>query len=74
MSEEYKCNAPGCERSFASINGLHGHQRVHKEKEPKQCPACNRIFSSEAGLNIHQIKAHGRREYRPPGIDLNRFP
>lgn len=74
MSKEYKCNAPGCDRSFTSLNGLYGHQGVHTEKEPKQCPTCNQIFSSEVGLNIHQVKAHGGRAYRPPGIDLNHFP
>jgi len=73
MNGEYRCNAQGCNKSFNSLQALHGHMSVHKENDPKQCPKCNRIFSSEGGLRIHMSKKHGGWEYHP-GIDLNRLP
>uniref|UniRef100_A0A8C6WUJ9 Zinc finger protein 384 like n=1 Tax=Neogobius melanostomus TaxID=47308 RepID=A0A8C6WUJ9_9GOBI len=49
----YKCNHPGCEKSFTQLSNLQSHRRQHNKDKPYKCHNCNRGYTDAASLEVH---------------------
>ncbi|KAG5452655.1 hypothetical protein CSKR_114285 [Clonorchis sinensis] len=58
---EFKCEHPGCGRTFQTDHHLRLHQVVHRTVSPVQCdyPGCFRRFLSVPGMIRHKEVHHG---------------
>lgn len=58
---EFKCEHPGCGRTFQTDHHLRLHQVVHGTASPVQCdyPGCFRRFLSSPGMMRHKEVHHG---------------
>lgn len=60
----FKCDHPGCDRSFTMKKNLVAHQRAnHGESRPFACaePGCGKAFGYKQVLERHVAKCHGSR-------------
>jgi hypothetical protein len=58
-SKPFKCQEPGCEKSFTANNSLQNHMRKHTGEQPFACPydQCGERFTLKTGLQTH-VKVH----------------
>ncbi|KAF9453541.1 hypothetical protein P691DRAFT_658371 [Macrolepiota fuliginosa MF-IS2] len=59
----YKCDFPGCGKSFAITGALTIHKRVHNGVKPFKCSYCNRGFAESSNLSKHLRTHTGERPY-----------
>ena len=68
----YKCDHPGCERSFSFPAHLRSHiQQIHISYRPCQCefPGCGKRFYTPQHLNVHRRVHTGERPFICPYAD-----
>lgn len=56
----YKCEHPGCAKSFAQIGDRNVHMKVHVDDKPHVCRLCNKAFRLAKGLRAHE-KIHEKQ-------------
>ncbi|KAJ3409336.1 hypothetical protein HDV05_004475 [Chytridiales sp. JEL 0842] len=63
--EGFKCNFPGCNKTFRQVKCLLAHDRVHTGERPFTCPfpGCTKSFSQASGLRSHTLTHTGERPY-----------
>jgi hypothetical protein len=58
-AEPYKCDYPGCEKSFAITGALTIHKRMHNGHKPFKCKFCDRFACpsrlSPSALNCDRV-------------------
>uniref|UniRef100_G1KP90 C2H2-type domain-containing protein n=1 Tax=Anolis carolinensis TaxID=28377 RepID=G1KP90_ANOCA len=62
----YRCEFPGCERTFITVSALFSHNRVHfREQELFSCsfPGCNKQYDKACRLKIHMRSHTGERPF-----------
>ncbi|XP_039187241.1 zinc finger protein ZXDC isoform X2 [Crotalus tigris] len=62
----YRCEYPGCERTFITVSALFSHNRVHfREQEMFSCsfPGCNKQYDKACRLKIHMRSHTGERPF-----------
>ena len=55
LERPFKCDFPGCDKSFSVMGSLTIHKRVHSGIRPFKCPypGCARSFSESSNLHKH---------------------
>ena len=56
----FKCQEPGCGRSFGNKHTLIGHAAVHSKKRPFECEKCGMKFKLASQLYNHKQKVHAK--------------
>ncbi|OXB64542.1 hypothetical protein ASZ78_012805 [Callipepla squamata] len=62
----YRCDFPGCERTFITVSALFSHNRAHfREQEQFSCsfPGCNKQYDKACRLKIHMRSHTGERPF-----------
>ncbi|XP_029814196.1 zinc finger protein ZXDC, partial [Manacus vitellinus] len=62
----YRCDFPGCERTFITMSALFSHNRAHfREQEQFTCsfPGCNKQYDKACRLKIHMRSHTGERPF-----------
>ncbi|WP_257282516.1 C2H2-type zinc finger protein, partial [Endozoicomonas sp. ISHI1] len=56
-SKKYRCDHPGCEKSFSSQASLRTHKRQYHTGK-RNCPECQKILPNVQALSDHKRKDH----------------
>ncbi|XP_006131322.3 zinc finger protein ZXDC isoform X1 [Pelodiscus sinensis] len=62
----YRCEFPGCERTFITVSALFSHNRAHfREQEQFSCsfPGCSKQYDKACRLKIHMRSHTGERPF-----------
>lgn len=62
----YKCDFPGCEKTFITVSALFSHNRAHfREQELFSCsfPGCSKQYDKACRLKIHLRSHTGERPF-----------
>ncbi|XP_053325348.1 zinc finger protein ZXDC [Spea bombifrons] len=62
----YKCEFPGCGKTFITVTALFSHHRAHvREQDPFVCsfPGCNKQYDKACRLKIHLRSHTGERPF-----------
>ena len=71
----YKCDHPGCDRSFSFPAHLRSHvQQIHISYRPCKCdfPSCGKRFYTPQHLNVHRRVHTGERPFVCPYPDCSK--
>lgn len=61
MNQRIQCTNDNCNKIFRSINGLHGHIKVHHPEEVQKCDICHKFVYSKAKFTEHRLR-HSQSE------------
>ncbi|KAI0052585.1 hypothetical protein FA95DRAFT_1239579 [Auriscalpium vulgare] len=64
----YPCLVPSCNKMFARLYSLRGHQRMHTTHRPFHCDFCPASFARNHDLKRH-MKLHDRKAWKCAGCD-----
>uniref|UniRef100_A0A8D0HP66 C2H2-type domain-containing protein n=1 Tax=Sphenodon punctatus TaxID=8508 RepID=A0A8D0HP66_SPHPU len=62
----YRCEFPGCERTFITVSALFSHNRVHFREQEQFCcsfPGCSKQYDKACRLKIHMRSHTGERPF-----------
>ncbi|XP_029457228.1 zinc finger protein ZXDC [Rhinatrema bivittatum] len=62
----YRCQFPGCEKTFITVSALCSHNRAHfREQEPFSCsfPGCSKQYDKACRLKVHLRSHTGERPF-----------
>ncbi|XP_057273517.1 zinc finger protein ZXDC isoform X3 [Pezoporus wallicus] len=62
----YRCDFPGCERTFITVSALFSHNRAHFREQEQFCcsfPGCNKQYDKACRLKIHMRSHTGERPF-----------
>ncbi|XP_074861363.1 zinc finger protein ZXDC isoform X2 [Carettochelys insculpta] len=62
----YRCDFPGCERTFITVSALFSHNRAHfRDQEQFSCsfPGCSKQYDKACRLKIHMRSHTGERPF-----------
>lgn len=66
----YKCEHPGCEKSFAQIGDRNVHMKIHFDEKPHVCSTCQKAFRLAKGLRAHE-KTHSSKKKENKNIEAH---
>uniref|UniRef100_A0A914MYL4 C2H2-type domain-containing protein n=1 Tax=Meloidogyne incognita TaxID=6306 RepID=A0A914MYL4_MELIC len=49
----FKCEEPGCSRSFADRSNCRAHEKTHRPEKPFVCEHCGKAFKVKSYLSKH---------------------
>ena len=61
---QFKCNHPGCNKSYHKWQRLEIHMRTHTGVKPFECHICLKTFAEKGGLKTHMNRHTGNKPYR----------
>ncbi|KAK4118374.1 hypothetical protein N657DRAFT_628563 [Parathielavia appendiculata] len=71
--KRFRCDVPGCPKSFAGRANLNIHRRFHTGESPHVCPHCQQGFTQKVNLQTHINRHTGERPHKCPECP-RRFP
>ncbi|KAJ2063906.1 hypothetical protein GGI17_001399 [Coemansia sp. S146] len=69
-SGAYKCDHPGCKKSFIKAGNLISHLVMHSNERPYACGDCERSFSRNPDLTRHKRTHSGEKPHQCPFCQL----
>ncbi|KAK4107096.1 hypothetical protein N656DRAFT_764020 [Canariomyces notabilis] len=63
-SRRFRCDIPGCTKSFTQKNNLDKHRRAHTGERPYKCKLCGQGFTQTVNLRTHTRRHLGEKPHK----------